>query len=402
MTSPKAGFIGLGLIGGSIAKAIRSYYPEYELIAFDKNRETLALAVQEGIIDTACSSIDDNFKGCSYIFLCAPVSWNTAYLSQLKDLIGSGCILTDVGSVKTSIHEEIISLGMEESFIGGHPMAGSEKSGFANSKAHLIENAYYILTPSEKMAAEKVEVCRQFISSLKAIPIILDYKEHDLITGTISHLPHIIAASLVNFVHDTDTKDELMKALAAGGFKDITRIASSSPVMWQQICLKNSRNISRVLEGYIQVLKQAKQAVDSKDEAALYSMFESSRDYRDSMPNSSAGPIKKQFAVYCDIIDEAGGIATIATILASNNINIKNIGIIHNREFEEGVLRIEFYEEASSAKAAAPAGAGGSPCGAGYRSWICSFLRRGSSRRKIWSIFRLTVCNSLNRCFCSW
>lgn len=353
MTSPKAGFIGLGLIGGSIAKAIRSYYPEYELIAFDKNRETLALAVQEGIIDTACSSIDDNFKGCSYIFLCAPVSWNTAYLSQLKDLIGSGCILTDVGSVKTSIHEEIISLGMEESFIGGHPMAGSEKSGFANSKAHLIENAYYILTPSAKVPGEKVKTYQQFVSSLKAIPVVLDYKEHDLITGTISHLPHIIASSLVNFVRDTDTKDELMKALAAGGFKDITRIASSSPVMWQQICLKNSRNISHILEGYIQALERAKQAVDRGDEETLYSMFESSRDYRDSMPNSSAGPIKKQFAVYCDIIDEAGGIATIATILASNNINIKNIGIIHNREFEEGVLRIEFYEEASSAKAAA-------------------------------------------------
>ena len=353
MASPKAGFIGLGLIGGSIAKAIRRYYPEYELIAFDKNRETLALAVQEGIIDTACSSIDDNFKGCSYIFLCAPVSWNTAYLSQLKDLIGSGCILTDVGSVKTSIHEEIISLGMEECFIGGHPMAGSEKSGFANSKAHLIENAYYILTPSAKVPGEKVKTYQQFVSSLKAIPVVLDYKEHDLITGTISHLPHIIASSLVNFVRDTDTKDELMKALAAGGFKDITRIASSSPVMWQQICLKNSRNISHILEGYIQALERAKQAVDRGDEETLYSMFESSRDYRDSMPSSSAGPIKKQFAVYCDIIDEAGGIATIATILASNNINIKNIGIIHNREFEEGVLRIEFYEEASSAKAAA-------------------------------------------------
>ena len=93
--------------------------------------------------------------------------------------------------------------------------------------------------------------------------------------------------------------------------------------------------------------------MDLGDEGALYSMFESSRDYRDSMPNSSAGPIKKQFAIYCDIIDEAGGIATIATILASNNINIKNIGIIHNREFEEGVLRIEFYEEDASAKAAA-------------------------------------------------
>lgn len=352
MTSTKIGFIGLGLIGGSVAKAIRKYYPDHELVAFDKSRETLALAVQEGTIDTACSSIDDNFKGCGYIFLCAPVSCNTAYLSQLKEIVKDGCILTDVGSVKTSIHEEITALGMEENFIGGHPMAGSEKSGFANSKAHLIENAYYILTPSSKVSGGKVRAYKDFVSSLKALPVVLDYHEHDLVTGTISHLPHIIASSLVNFVRDTDTEDELMKALAAGGFKDLTRIASSSPVMWQQICLKNGENISHILGQYIEALKTAKDALDSGDEKSLYTLFESSRDYRDSMPDSSAGPIKKQFAVYCDIIDEAGGIATIATILASNNINIKNIGIIHNREFEEGVLRIEFYDGASSAKAA--------------------------------------------------
>ena len=352
MTSTKIGFIGLGLIGGSVAKAIRKYYPDHELVAFDKSRETLALAVQEGTIDTACSSIDDNFKGCGYIFLCAPVSCNTAYLSQLKEIVKDGCILTDVGSVKTSIHEEITALGMEENFIGGHPMAGSEKSGFANSKAHLIENAYYILTPSSKVSEGKVRAYKDFVSSLKALPVVLDYHEHDLVTGTISHLPHIIASSLVNFVRDTDTEDELMKALAAGGFKDLTRIASSSPVMWQQICLKNGENISHILGQYIEALKTAKDALDSGDEKARYTLFESSRDYRDSMPDSSAGPIKKQFAVYCDIIDEAGGIATIATILASNNINIKNIGIIHNREFEEGVLRIEFYDGASSAKAA--------------------------------------------------
>lgn len=343
----KIGFIGLGLIGGSIAKAVRKYYPDYEILAYDKNRESLALAVQEGTIHTACSSIGDNFKECRYIFLCAPVSCNTAYLSQLKDLIGKDCILTDVGSVKTSIHREIRALDMEEFFIGGHPMAGSEKSGFANSKAHLIENAYYILTPTEKVAPEKVDEFRDFIGSLKAIPIRLDYEEHDCITGTISHLPHIIAATLVNYVKDHDTKDELMKALAAGGFKDITRIASSSPVMWQQICLKNKDNISQILGAYIHTLEEAKACVDSADENKLYSLFQSSRDYRNSMPNSSAGPIKKQFAIYCDIIDEAGGIATIATILASNNINIKNIGIIHNREFEEGVLRIEFYDETS-------------------------------------------------------
>ena len=335
----------------SIAKAIRRYYPDYEILAFDKNRETLALAVQEGIIHTSCSSIDENFRGCSYIFLCAPVSCNTAYLPQLKGLIDKDCILTDVGSVKTSIHEEAAALGLEENFIGGHPMAGSEKSGFANSKAHLIENAYYILTPSTRVSEEKISAYRDFVTSLKALPIVLDYREHDNITGTISHLPHIIASTLVNFVHDTDSRDGLMKALAAGGFKDITRIASSSPVMWQQICLKNGKNISRILGEYINALSRARELVDSGSEEALYTMFESSKDYRDSMPNSSAGPIKKQFALYCDIIDEAGGIATIATILASNNINIKNIGIIHNREFEEGVLRIEFYDGESSSKA---------------------------------------------------
>ena len=193
---------------------------------------------------------------------------------------------------------------------------------------------------------------RDFVSSLKALPVVLDYREHDYITGTISHLPHIIASTLVNLVRDTDSKDELMKALAAGGFKDITRIASSSPVMWQQICLKNGGNISRILGNYINMLSRAKDLVDSSDDEGLYTLFESSKDYRDSMPNSSAGPIKKQFALYCDIIDEAGGIATIATILASNNISIKNIGIIHNREFEEGALRIEFYDGDSSVKAA--------------------------------------------------
>ncbi|MDE6939238.1 MAG: prephenate dehydrogenase/arogenate dehydrogenase family protein, partial [Lachnospiraceae bacterium] len=178
------------------------------------------------------------------------------------------------------------------------------------------------------------------------------YQEHDYVTGTISHLPHIIASSLVNFVRDTDTKDELMKNLAAGGFKDITRIASSSPVMWQHICLKNKENLLKILDEYIRFLNSAREMIDQEDEQGIYHMFDTSRNYRNSIPASSAGPIKKAYEVYCDIIDEAGGIAAIATILASNGLNLKNIGIIHNREFEEGVLRIEFYDEASMKKAA--------------------------------------------------
>ena len=347
----KVGFIGLGLIGGSIAKAIRQYYPDFEIVAFDKNREALALAAQESVIDTAAAVIDDNFRQCSYIFLCAPVAYNTAYLKQIKEYLHKDCILTDVGSVKTNIHIEVKKLGIEENFIGGHPMAGSEKSGYANSKAMLIENAYYVLTPSAFVSKEKLKKYETFIESLKALPVILDYEKHDYVTGTISHLPHIIASSLVNFVRDTDTEDELMKNLAAGGFKDITRIASSSPTMWQHICLKNKENISEILESFIDMLTKIKGLVDTSDEQGIYQWFASSRSYRNSIPGSSAGPIKKSYAVYCDIIDEAGGIAAIAAILASNGINLKNIGIVHNREFEEGVLRIEFYDEASSKKA---------------------------------------------------
>ncbi len=348
----KIGFIGLGLIGGSVAKAIRQYYPDYELIAFDKNKETLALATQDSCIDVACSSIDDNFANCNYIFLCAPVAYNTAYLKQLTRYLHEDLVITDVGSVKTSIHEEVKALDMEAYFIGGHPMAGSEKSGFVNSKAMLIENAYYIITPSAKVAQKKVQAYTDFVESLKALPVVLGYEEHDYITGTISHLPHIIAATLVNLVHDTDSKEEWMRNLAAGGFKDITRIASSSPTMWQHICLKNQDNLVQILDRYIGKLEEAKSYVSDGNESELYQLFERSKNYRNSIPSGSAGPIKKVYAVYCDIVDETGGIATIATILASNNISLKNIGIVHNREFEEGVLRIEFYDEASSSKAA--------------------------------------------------
>ncbi len=347
----KIGFIGLGLIGGSIAKAIRQYYPDYEIVAFDKNKETLALAVQESVIDTAAAAIDGNFQDASYIFLCAPVAYNTAYLKQLREFIHEGCILTDVGSVKQNIHREVSALHLEEHFIGGHPMAGSEKTGFSNSKAMLIENAYYVLTPSAGVSAEKIARYENFIKNLHAIPIVLDYRQHDYVTGTISHLPHIIASSLVNYVKRTDTDEELMKNLAAGGFKDITRIASSSPVMWQHICLANRENISKILGGYIESLKDFKKQIDAGDDSGIYDNFNSSRNYRNSIPNTLAGPIKKAYAVYCDIIDEAGGIAAIATILAAGGLSLKNIGIVNNREFEEGVLRMEFYDEASSKKA---------------------------------------------------
>ena len=164
-------------------------------------------------------------------------------------------MITDIGSTKTDIHQAVERLGYEDVFVGGHPMAGSEKTGYESSTDHLLENAYYIITPTKKSTPEQIDRIRQVALGIGALPIVLDYHEHDFSVAAISHLPHLVASSLVNLVHDNDSKDEIMKRLAAGGFKDITRIASSSPVMWEQICMTNTENILTLLKRYIASLE---------------------------------------------------------------------------------------------------------------------------------------------------
>ena len=347
------GFIGLGLIGGSLALALKRAFPDCTICAYTRTRATAEQAQKQGAIDCICDAADDpQFSACDCIFLCAPVGSNIRALEQLKAVTKDSCILTDVGSVKSDIHRAAEALGLNGRFIGGHPMAGSEKTGFANAQAHLFENAYYVITPSAHTPQDCVDTYRALAAAIGSIPLVLDYRQHDYVTAAVSHLPHLIAASLVNTVHDLDSSDEIMKMIAAGGFKDITRIASSSPEMWEHICVSNSANISEVMDTFIRLLNDCRTAMEDGDGPAIYRTFERSRDYRDSFSSSSLGSIKKTYRIFCDIVDESGAIATIATTLAVNGISIKNIGIVHSREFEEGVLRIEFYEELPSQKAA--------------------------------------------------
>lgn len=345
------GFVGLGLIGGSIAKAIRKFYPDSRQIAYDINQEALNTACLDGVIDHSLSAIGKEFSACDYIFLCAPVSENDRNLLEIKKYLSPSCVLTDVGSVKTDIHKNIAQAGLESQFIGGHPMAGSERTGYINSKALLLENAYYILTPGKGVLEETVSSFRSLIASLGAIPIVLTCNQHDFVTAAVSHLPHVVAASLVNMIKKSDSEDGTMKLIAAGGFKDITRIASSSPVMWQQICLTNRDNISMLLEEYINSLNQIKDEINASRAERIYEFFDEARSYRDSFIDAGSGPIKKSYSMRIDIADEPGALAAIATILALNNISIKNIGIVHNREQTDGVLEIEFYQEESIKKA---------------------------------------------------
>ena len=348
----KIGFIGLGLIGGSIARAIRHFYPDAEIVVHSRTRASVEQAVENGVVNRIADRIGPDFSDCTYIFLCAPVSCNAAYLASLRPFLSPGCIVSDVGSTKSDIHARVKELDMESCFIGGHPMAGSEKTAYANSKRILIENAYYMITPTEKIPETTVLAFRDFIASLKALPLVLDYRTHDYVTAGVSHLPHIIASALVNLVRDSDTRDGIMKMIAAGGFRDITRIASSSPEMWEQICMTNRANISSILQDYIDSLTSIRQELDEARSDAIYNLFESSRDYRNSLPIQGHGPIEPAYEIYCEMVDEAGGIAALATILASNQINLKNIGIVHSREFIDAVLRIEFYDGPTMKKAA--------------------------------------------------
>ena len=354
MIPNKIGFIGLGHIGGSIAKTIHRIYPDIQMIAYDTCRETLSRALSEGVISRACSSVSGEFSDCDYIYLCAPVLNNTDYVTLLSDLLHDDMLLTDVGSVKTGIHEQIQKFPeLEKHFIGGHPMCGTEHTGYEYSTAYMLENAYYILTPTRTVPTEKAAEFEAFVASIGALPITLDFQEHDFIVGSVSHLPHVISATLVNLVKELDNEEETMRTIAAGGFKDITRISSSSPVMWENICLANRDTILKLIDIYVASIGKIRQKIADADGSDINSFFRSAKDYRDSFNIPHAGAIKPVYLLFCDLIDEAGGIATIATILAANNISIKNIGIIHNREYQQGVLQIEFYDKDAYEKAVA-------------------------------------------------
>ena len=273
-------------------------------------------------------------------------------MEKIKDSLGKNCILTDVGSVKSVIHEKVTDLDMEANFIGGHPMAGSEKTGYESSTDHLLENAYYIITPTKKTTPEQIERIRRIALAIGALPLVLDYHEHDFSVAAISHLPHLVASSLVNLVHDNDSSDEIMKRLAAGGFKDITRIAASSPVMWEQICMTNTENILILLKRYIASLESICTVLENRNGDAIYRMFEESGTYRSTFPNRGQGPIERDHSFSVDILDEPGSISVLAAILAAKGISVKNIGINHSREEGEGALRISFYREDKKNEAA--------------------------------------------------
>lgn len=346
------GFIGFGLIGGSLAKGLKKKHPELRIMAYSHNPSELEVAQEDGIVNVVLNdALSPKLTECDMIFLAAPVEHNIEYLKPVSELMKEGAILTDVSSTKTEICERAKELGLGDRFIGGHPMAGSEQSGYKAATDYLFSNAYYIISPiSENQRL--IDALKTVAADLQAISIVVDPVKHDKSIAAVSHLPHIVASSLVNIVKESDDKNHTMKTLAAGGFRDITRIASSSPEMWEQICDTNAKPLVEILDRYITMLQGISTSLkkDTSDKTILH-MFESSREYRNSIDAKNKGALTPDYGFSIDIADEVGAISTISVILASKGISIKNIGINNARDHGEGALRISFYQEEAEERA---------------------------------------------------
>lgn len=279
----KISILGLGLIGGSIARALRQSDNDFRICAVSGHMESIDAALKDGVIDEGGDSLPEFIRGSDIIILTAPVDVNLGYLKVIKPYLTERTVLTDAGSVKQPIMRAAADLGLSECFIGGHPMAGSEKKGYANSSSELLKGARYIITPGESSSPEAVERLKELVVLTGAIPVIMTPEEHDRSTALVSHVPHLLSAALVNLVRDNETPDGMLGKLAAGGFRDLTRISSSDPALWEQICMENRGEISELLEAYASSVMEIRDFLETGDPDSLRDMFSRAREYREGI-----------------------------------------------------------------------------------------------------------------------
>lgn len=347
MENSRISIIGLGLIGGSLARAFRERLKARRIIAVNDTAGPLEEAVADGSIDRGYTSLNEEVFASDLIFICTPVRDTVRYVQLLAGNLKPGCILTDVGSTKSEIVRRVDAISPPVCFIGGHPMAGMEKTGYMHGRAHLFENAYYILTPGGATTGEALEALQELVRGIGAIPVLMEPDEHDRVTGGLSHVPHIIASALVNLVRAMDSPDGNMKKLAAGGFRDITRIASSSPEMWESVVFSNRDKVVSLLDDFTDIIKKVREDITGSRNSSVLDFFESARAYRNSLSSSRQGLISPSWEVVVDVVDRPGIIGGIATILGNGGVNIGNINVSNSREFEQGCLRITLPDSVS-------------------------------------------------------
>jgi prephenate dehydrogenase len=331
-----AGIIGLGLLGGSLAKSLKNR-AGLSIVGFDKDKNSVNAAFNDGVIDIAAKHLSD-FSQCDVTFVCAPLDYIPDIIKKTAPFLKRGAIITDVGSVKNEIMERTPSFD-GVTFIGGHPMAGSELTGYFASKEYLFENACYALCPAPDTDEKHIDTLKNLVLKIGAAPLVMDPKLHDAAVAAVSHAPHIIASALVNSVKKLADSNGDIPALVAGGFKDITRIASSNPELWGMIANINRSEILTALTVFKNEIESFEAALRANDAEKLFS---EAKLFRDGIPDRAMSTYGGYYVIFVDILDTPGIIGKISTVLGENGINIKNIGIGNSRAYEGGALQIAF------------------------------------------------------------
>ncbi|MFZ5646863.1 MAG: prephenate dehydrogenase/arogenate dehydrogenase family protein [Bacillota bacterium] len=340
----RVAIVGVGLIGGSLGMAINRKLLAREVVGLGRNREALDLALEYG----AVHSISQDYRsvsGCDLVVVATPVGSTLGIMSALSPHLDPGALVTDVGSTKAEIVDGAgKTLPAEAVFIGGHPMAGSERGGIAGADPYLFENAFYVLTPREETPREYLERLVNLVEGIGSRAVLMDPLEHDLSVAAVSHLPHLVAATLVNCLFDLPG-GEKKSLLAAGGFRDTTRIAAGSPEMWRDIFTSNRKSVLEALSSFRARLDQFQEAIEKSDLDTIFELLSRARTLKNGMPAKRKGYLPALWEIVVTVPDEPGVIAMLASILGNAGINICDIEILRVREGEGGTIRLAFAGE---------------------------------------------------------
>ncbi len=282
--------IGVGLIGGSLAGALKKRGAVGTVVGCGRSEKNLEIALTRGLIDQYTTDLGQAVAAADLVLLATPVGSLADLLPRIAGHLKPGAILTDAGSVKGDVVEIARAvLGSHFSqFVPAHPIAGRERSGAEAADADLFRNHWVVLTPTEDTEPQAVETVRQMWERVDANVRFMDTGTHDQILGMTSHLPHAVAYALVAQLADLDSSDDY-SSMTAGGFLDITRVASSDPVMWRDIFMHNAQITADLIQDHRAVLKRLEDLTRSKDAAGLEAWFRSAKELRSQLKSAKTG-----------------------------------------------------------------------------------------------------------------
>ena len=271
-------------MGGSLAMILKQKGEVGEVIGMGRGLENLEKAKSLGMVDSFTQDLENGVKGADVVVVATPVCSIANVISKIQPNLKDGAIITDVGSVKGEIIREVEALLDDRlHFVGGHPITGTEQSGAEAAFPSLYKGSRCIITPSSRTDEQALERIREMWELAEAEVVVMDVDDHDKILAAISHLPHLVAYALVNTVDGIKDFNGSILKYSAGGFKDFTRIASSSPEMWRDICAMNRSAIIDMTERYMVELGEIKAAMENNDFDSLFESFKRSKKARDSI-----------------------------------------------------------------------------------------------------------------------